>query len=400
MLAFLVVIGCASHPGSGGSAHKPTSDSDEPAPTFVANSAPSNANPKPPLIIHGSGELTATPKPEDSGATPQSNGNGFQLSFVDTDISAVVGAVLGDGLGLPYVVDSHVKGTMTLHAYSPLNQDDVLSALEGALRVQGVALVNVHGVYHVVPAKDASRNITSLQASRSGWPWLRYLCACRSNTSSASEMEKVLQAVRARMAESCGWMKRGNLLLLAGTGQEITTLLNVIKTFDVDWLAGMSFGLYPLEYVDAKKHSPASIWAEVFTNGKSPIAGVVRFVPMTRLNALMVVTPQPKYLKDVEDWILTGSIWAPPLPVGVSTCTTSRTAKQTISPAPSVVSCRLSYDGGSLNRQTSSSNGSSGSSGLSSFGSNRSSPLGSNSTGVGIGMGGGSSAPLVSGEAP
>lgn len=392
VLAFLVVIGCASHPGSGGSAHKPTSDSDGPAPTFVANSAPSNANPKPPLIIHGSGELTATPKPEDSGATPQSNGNGFQLSFVDTDISAVVGAVLGDGLGLPYVVDSQVKGTMTLQASRPLNKDEVLSALEGALRVQGVALVNVHGVYHVVPAKEASRNITSLQAAGQGGHGygiyvvpLQYI--------SASEMEKVLQP----FAPDGGIVRvdeARNLLLLAGTGQEITTLLNVIKTFDVDWLAGMSFGLYPLEYVDAK--TLASELGEVFTNGKSPIAGVVRFVPMTRLNALMVVTPQPKYLKDVEDWIhrLDLGSTTPGRRIYVYDVQNGK-ADDLASSLSRILS--LSYDGGSLNRQTSSSNGSSGSSGLSSFGSNRSSPLGSNSTGVGIGMGGGSSAPLVSG---
>ena len=92
-----------------------------------------------------------------------------------------------------------------------------------------------------------------------------------------------------------------NLLLLAGTSQEVQTLLNVVKTFDVDWLAGMSFALYPLEYVDAK--TIAGELAEVFSSARSPIAGVVRFVPLARLNSLMVITPQAKYLQDVEAWI-------------------------------------------------------------------------------------------------
>ena len=302
LLTLFAAVGCASHPGSGGSANKDSSggaNSNTPPPSFVASSTQPASKLQAPLIIHGSGELTAAPKPDEAAAAPPANGNGFQLNFIDTDIAAVVGAVLGDGLNLPYVVDSQIKGTMTLQAARPLSKDEVLAALEAALRVQGAALVDVHGVYHVMPSNDASRHITSLQAAgQANHGYGIYIVPLQ--YVSASEMEKVLQP----FAPEGGIVRvdeARNLLLLAGTAQEVTTLLNVVKTFDVDWLAGMSFGLYPLEYVDAK--TLAGELAEVFTNGKSPIAGVVRFVPMTRLNALMVVTPQPKYLKDVEDWI-------------------------------------------------------------------------------------------------
>jgi general secretion pathway protein D len=78
-------------------------------------------------------------------------------------------------------------------------------------------------------------------------------------------------------------------------------MLEVIKTFDVDWLAGMSFGLFPLDYVDAR-----TIVTElecVFGDTKGPLGGMVRFTSLGRLNSVMVVTPQPKYLADVESWI-------------------------------------------------------------------------------------------------
>lgn len=398
-LAGLAVAACATQPGSAGSANKPAADSGSQSSRFVANPTPPSRGPRPPLIIQGSGELTAVPKADDPAAAAQGNGNGFQLNFVDTDISAVVGAVLGDGLNLPYVVDSQVKGTMTLQASRPLNRDEVLSALEAALRVQGAALVDVHGVYHVVPSKDASRNITSLQASGHGGHGygiyvvpLQYV--------SAAEMEKVLQP----FAPDGGIVRvdeARNLLLLAGTGQEITTLLNVIKTFDVDWLAGMSFGLYPLEYVDAK--TLAGELGEVFTNGKSPISGVVRLVPMTRLNALMVVTPQPKYLKDVEDWIhrLDLGSTTPGRRIYVYDVQNGK-ADDLASSLSRILS--LSYDSGAVNRQSSGTYGSSGTSGLSSFGSSRQSMLGTGSTGLGntmgsgIGGGAGNVAPLTSGS--
>jgi general secretion pathway protein D len=301
LIAAVLLLGigaCAVKPAAA-----PAAKTQPPASTAPrAPDANGNANTandvRAPVIVLGSGALVAQPQPSEPAAAA-APGNGFQLNFVDTDISQVVGAVLGDGLGRPYVIDPQVKGTMTLQAARPLSRDEVLSALEAALRNQGAALIDVGGIYHVAPAKDAARHITNLQVPGQvthGYGTyvvpLQYV--------SAVEMEKVLQP----FAPEGGIIKvdeSRNLLLLAGTGQEISTLLNVVKTFDVDWLAGMSFALYPLEYVDAK--TLAGELTDVFAGGKSPLAGVVRFVPLARLNALMVVTPQPKYLQDVAAWI-------------------------------------------------------------------------------------------------
>lgn len=249
------------------------------------------------MILQGSGALIGTPTAEPPSAA--AGEEGFQLSFVDTDIAAVAGAVLGEGLGVPFVIDPQVKGTMTLQATRALSRDEVLAALESALRVQGVALVDVHGVYQVVPAKEAPRRIPQLRLPGQGTRGFGIYIVPLEYVS-AAEMEKVLQP----FAPDGGILRvdgARNLLLLAGTGQEIATLLHVIRSFDVDWLAGMSFALFALEYVDAK--TLAAELAEVFAPPASPIAGLVRFVPLGRLNTLLVMTPQPKYLTQVEAWI-------------------------------------------------------------------------------------------------
>ncbi|MEP7246143.1 MAG: secretin N-terminal domain-containing protein, partial [Gammaproteobacteria bacterium] len=248
-------------------------------------------------VIEGTGALVSTPPNDD--VAPPAGGDGFQLNFTDTDIAAVIAAVLGDGLNLPYVIDPQIKGNITLQATRPLTRDEVLVALESALRVQGAALIDENGVYHVVPNKDASRRVSSLQSITKGAKGFGiYIVPLQ--FVGAAEMEKILQPFAPE-----GGIQRvdeaRNLLLLAGTSQEVSTLLNVVRTFDVDWLAGMSFGLFPLEYVDAK--TIAGELGEIFTGSKSPINGVVRFVPLARLNSIMVVTPQAKYLKDVETWI-------------------------------------------------------------------------------------------------
>jgi general secretion pathway protein D len=296
LLGLLLVVGCANQPTEPARTRRSAPTESPTTVVDIGEKTPA-APPITRQVIPGTGALVGPPNADAAAAA--ASGDGFQLDFVDTDIPTIVAAVLGDGLNLPYVIDPQVKGTMTLQATRPLTRDEVLAALESALRVQGAVMVNENGVYHIVPNKDASRRITNLQIpTQGGRGYGIYIVPLQ--FISATEMEKILQP----FAPEGGIVRvdeARNLLLLAGTSQEVQTLLNVVKTFDVDWLAGMSFALYPLEYVDAK--TIATELSEVFSSPRSPIAGVVRFVPLTRLNSLMVITPQAKYLQDVEAWI-------------------------------------------------------------------------------------------------
>lgn len=262
-----------------------------------AAAAPSAAIVRAPIVIEGTGKFTAEPTASEQAAPPP--GQGYQLNFVDTEISSVVASVIGDGLGLPYAVDPQVKGPMTLQVAQPLAREQVLPALEASLAIYGAALVNSGGVYHVVVSKDAPRRVGGLSAAIPGSAGfsvrvvpVRYV--------NVQEIEKAL-----RPFTGDGGILRvdegRNLLVLAGTSRELATMQDVISTFDVNWLAGMSFGLYPVEYVDAK--TLADELATVFNEARSPIANVVRIVPLSRLNSLMVVTHEATYLREVEAWI-------------------------------------------------------------------------------------------------
>ncbi|HET6565567.1 MAG TPA: secretin N-terminal domain-containing protein, partial [Xanthomonadales bacterium] len=71
---------------------------------------------------------------------------------------------------------------------------------------------------------------------------------------------------------------------------------------DVDWLEGMSVGIYPLRTVDVD-----SIITElqgIFgAEGDTPLAGMFRFMPLERLGSVMVITYQKEYLYKAEEWI-------------------------------------------------------------------------------------------------
>jgi general secretion pathway protein D len=91
-------------------------------------------------------------------------------------------------------------------------------------------------------------------------------------------------------------------LLIQGTTAERQAVLDVVSTFDVEWLQNQSVGVYPL-----KSTSPETMIGElerIFeTNEGGPGEGVVRFQPVSRMNAVMVVTKNPKLLAQTTQWV-------------------------------------------------------------------------------------------------
>ena len=93
-----------------------------------------------------------------------------------------------------------------------------------------------------------------------------------------------------------------SLLVLAGDRSELDNYQRTIETFDVDWLKGMSIGVFTLQHVEVTKLLPDL--DKIFgSEGESPLAGMFRFMPIEQTNSMIVITPQPEYLKQAEEWL-------------------------------------------------------------------------------------------------
>jgi general secretion pathway protein D len=79
-------------------------------------------------------------------------------------------------------------------------------------------------------------------------------------------------------------------------------MMDAIALFDIDTMKGMSFALVPV-----KTSQPDAIAGElktVFASDRDgPMAGMVQFLPNKRLSAILVISPQPQYLRRAETWI-------------------------------------------------------------------------------------------------
>jgi general secretion pathway protein D len=101
-----------------------------------------------------------------SGAGAANTGN-VDLNFVDAELPSVVRA-LARYTGRNFVVDPRVKGKLTLVSEKPVDPQTAYDMLLGALRMQGVAVVEVNGISRVVPEADAKLQGSPVSDGSSG----------------------------------------------------------------------------------------------------------------------------------------------------------------------------------------------------------------------------------------
>jgi general secretion pathway protein D len=252
-------------------------------------------------IVKGSGKFL-NPIPRQALAY-QGRDGGITLNFVNAEITEVARAVLGGILKHNFAVDSAVKGLITLQTSRPIARDAVLPALENALSLGGAAIIPGPDVYRVVPRAKAMLQGAPTSISGDG-PALKAGFAIRIvplKFVSAAEMEKILTPLAFK-----GTIVRvdaaRNLLIFAAPAPEIRALEDMVTVFDVDWLAGLSLAMIPLEFVNPEV-LVKEITEVLGKDNDNPLKGVLRFVPMSRLNAVLVISPQAAYLKRAEEII-------------------------------------------------------------------------------------------------
>src|SRR5512146_3088446 len=162
-------------------------------------------------------------------------------------------------------------------------------------------LVRKEGRYEVVPIKDAiPGNLTPRIAPpdmAQGYEVrvfpLKYI--------SATEMQKLLKPYAKAEAIVSADNQR-SMIVMAGTAAELENYARTIDVFDVDWLKGMSVGVYSLRNMDVTKVMPEL--DKIFgATGEAPLAGMFRFVPMETTNSIIVITSQRDYLTTAEQWL-------------------------------------------------------------------------------------------------
>ena len=257
---------------------------------------PGTSSGAPPRINGDVGAPRASPPAEVSygapgdvtlpGSATTSEAGDISLDFADTDIREVATQILGNILKLNYTIDPAVHGAATLRTVRPLARTQLLSVLQSLLAQNGAALVQSGSLYRVVPAAQAAAALGSDGTAGTVVVPLHY--------AAAEDLAKVLQPYvgdGGKIVADPGH----NALLVGGEPQARESLQGLVQAFDTDILARQSYALLPVNTGDVKDF--ASALQDAF-RGQSggALAGMVRVVPMSRINAVLVISPQPRYI--------------------------------------------------------------------------------------------------------
>ena len=273
-------------------------------------------------------------------------GEKVSLNFENTTVGNLATALLGDLLKLNYTVDAGGDTVVSLRTSQPLPRSQVLDVLDAVLLPHDLAIVRDNaGVYHVT-----KRTVTVGARPVVGAARFKDLTGAGTvivplNFIAAGEMAKILAPIAPREAIVYVDTLR-NLLVLQGSKAQLGGWLEMVDAFDVDFLSGMSLGVFVLENANvnvvrdalqamlgpdksadpyggsgtagaspfgaalgaagaagASTSSAGNAGAAGAVAASNPLFGLIRIFPVERLNALVVVTPRSQLLSQVETWI-------------------------------------------------------------------------------------------------
>ncbi len=264
----------------------------------------------------------------------KADGAASTFKFEEAPISEIVHVMLGEILKVDYVLHQPVTGNVTLATRKDVPADQAVFLLETALQANGIAMArDARGVYHV-GKPEALKGVVSAPRVVGYGPLppgsgavivpLQYI--------GATEMATILRPMIPPDALLRVDTLR-NLLVLGGTRTQAEGWLEIINTFDVNLLKGMSIGIFPLKHATVREVEQA---LQMMTGGAgaaqsssaprganpagappgasggtaalaqaepNPFFGAVRIMPIERISSILVVSSRASNLEEARKWI-------------------------------------------------------------------------------------------------
>jgi general secretion pathway protein D len=272
-----------------------------PAPLDPATMAPPAqppAAPTHPVVAPAPVTPQAPPQTNPPSTDPNAN---IDLHLNNADLMLVVEAIARE-LRMNWVADPLVKGTVTINTMGDLKRGDLLPLLQAILRVNGATAVENSGLWRIMPIKDASHAAISPSLDAQKFPVddRLMLDVIPLHFASAVDLSRLLSNYLSD-AGSIVVHEAGNILLITDTSRSLERLVELIGLFDSDAFAGQRVQLFSAKNstADALALDLQTVFAAYALSGKSPI----QFLPVERLNGVLVISANPASFPEVARWV-------------------------------------------------------------------------------------------------
>ncbi len=270
------------------------------------------ANATEPSIPSGLNPEFAPPKPDqgalfdktqDEAPPEKVEAGGITLNFDDTDLYEVI-RTLADLLNINYIVDPSVRGKVTIHATRGLKREDLLPVFLQILEVNNLTAIKEGNLYKIIPIKDASRMPITPRFGRDGeeiTPGEKFIMQIIPlKFISAQEMAKLL----ANFISANGTIvpeTNTNTLLLVDKGTNVLKALRLVDAFDIDVFEKVYHRFFHL--INSDVEEVVTILGDAFSSYATVLNADLKFISISRLNILLVISSNPLIFNKVEEFI-------------------------------------------------------------------------------------------------
>jgi general secretion pathway protein D len=225
----------------------------------------------------------------------------FTVNVDQAGLPEAAKLILGETLGYNYTIDPRVQGSVTLVSNRPLSARELLSAFEAALRLSGAALIQSDGNFKIVALQEVlDGEMGTADIGKGVSPGygvsaipLRYI--------GANNLMELLDSFIARSG-TVRATKAGNMILIRGPAEERRALVDVVLSFDVDWMKSQTSGIVNLE--NGRAEDLASKVEQVFAEDSANSGpNALKVIPVPSLNSLIVIANSQAKVKRAITWI-------------------------------------------------------------------------------------------------
>ena len=217
-------------------------------------------------------------------------------------------------LKLNYIVDPAVKGAVTISTTGELKTEDLLPILETVLKMNNATAIKTGNFYRIVPLAAAPKNPlgVSTNINGAGLPeddrMLMQIIPLKFVF--AADMAKMLTPFLSE-GGIVAVHEAGNTLILVDDSLNVKRLMEILQQFDNSSFAQQRVRLIPVRNNVASALVP-ELEAIFSTYALSDKDTPLRFLPLDRINGILVAAADPAAFEEVEKWVAKLDQPAPP----------------------------------------------------------------------------------------
>ncbi len=225
------------------------------------------------------------------------------FNFDDANLSEVI-RTIAELLNINYIVDSNVKGKVTIHTAGGLRKEDLFPVFFQILEVNGLTAIKEGNLHKIVQIKDAPRMPITSRFSRKGEDVSQgeriIIQIIPLKFISAQEMTKLLTPFISAGGTILSH-KDSNTMLVVDKGLNVLKVLRLVDVFDVNVFEKVNYEFYPLENTNAEE--VLKVIKEIFSSYLTPRKEDIKVIAIEHLNTLLVISTYPQVFEKVREFI-------------------------------------------------------------------------------------------------